>query len=143
MAVALCALAIVSLVMIVTNPMGLLFVLPSAHAWLWLTQARNRGAFIRTGLYLIGLAGPILVLGSIALRFGLGLDAPWYLAELTALGYLSPLTLVLILAWTAVAAQVLAIATGRYAPYPAPADRPARGAVGNAIAALRSSWQRS
>ncbi len=44
MAVALCALAIVSLVMIVTNPMGLLFVLPSAHAWLWLVQARNRGA---------------------------------------------------------------------------------------------------
>ena len=142
-AVALCALAIVSLVLIVTNVMGLLFVLPSAHAWLWLAQGRKRRAFVRTSLYIIGLAGPILVLGSTALRFGLGLDAPWYLAELTALGYVSPLTLVLILAWTAVAAQVLAVATGRYAPYPPPADRPARGAVGTAIAALRSSWQRS
>jgi hypothetical protein len=143
MAVALCALALLSLVLIVTNPLGLLFVLPSAHAWLWLVQARGRGPALRTCLYLIGLAGPILVLGSMALRFDLGLDAPWYLAELAALGYVSPFTLVLVLAWTAVAAQVLAVVTGRYAPYPAPADRPARGAVGTAIAALRSSWQRS
>ena len=87
MAVALCALAVVSLVLIVTNPFGLLFVLPSAHAWLWLVQARNRGPLLRTCLYVIGLAGPLLVIGSTALRFGLGLDAPWYLAELTALGY--------------------------------------------------------
>ena len=43
MAAALSALAVVSLVLIVTNPFGLLFVLPSAHAWLWLVQARNRG----------------------------------------------------------------------------------------------------
>ena len=143
MAVALCALAVVTLVLIVTNPLGLLFVLPSAHAWLWLVQARTRGPLLRTCLYVVGLAGPILVIGSTALRFGLGLDAPWYLAELTALGYVSPFTLLLVLAWTAVAAQVLAVVTGRYAPYPAPADRPARGAVGHAIAALRGSWQRS
>jgi hypothetical protein len=139
MAVALCALALVALVLIGTNPPGLLFVLPSAHAWLWLVQARDRGPVLRTCLYVIGLAGPLLVLGSMALRFGLGLDAPWYLAELTALGYVSPFTLLLVLAWTAVAAQVLAVVTGRYAPYPAPADRPARGAVGDAIAALRRS----
>ena len=129
--------------LIVTNPFGLLFVLPSAHAWLWLVQARNRGPLLRTCLYVIGLAGPMLVIGSTALRFGLGLDAPWYLAELTALGYVSLFTLLLVLAWTAVAAQVLAVVTGRYAPYPAPADRPTRGAVGHAIAALRGSWQRS
>jgi hypothetical protein len=143
MTVALCALAVVAFVLIVTNPLGLLFVLPSAHGWLWLVQARTRSPLLRTCLYVIGLAGPILVIGSTALRFGLGLDAPWYLAELTALGYVSPFTLLLVLAWTAVAAQVLAVVTGRYAPYPAPADRPARGAVGHAIAALRSSWQRS
>jgi hypothetical protein len=143
MAVALCALAVVTLVLIVTNPLGLLFVLPSAHAWLWLVQARNRGPLLRTCLYVIGLAGPMLVIGSTALRFGLGLDAPWYLAELTALGYVSLFTLLLVLAWTAVAAQVLAVVTGRYAPYPAPADRPTRSAVGHAIAALRGSWQRS
>ena len=45
--------------------------------------------------------------------------------------------------WIAVAAQTLAVTTGRYAPYPPPAARPARGAVGTAIAALRSSWGRT
>lgn len=98
---------------------------------------------MRTVVYVIGLAGPLLVLVSVAVRFGLGLDAPWYLAELTALGYVSTFTLLIVLAWTAVAAQVLAVAMGRYAPYPPPAARPARGAVGTAIAALRSSWGRT
>ena len=119
-----------------------LFVLPSAHAWLWLVQGRGRDARLRALLYVAGLAGPLLVLGSMALRFGLGLDTPWYLAELTALGYVSAFTFILVLAWAAVAAQVLAVTTGRYAPYPSAEARPARGAVGTAIASLRASWQR-
>jgi hypothetical protein len=142
MAIALVALAAIALVLISTNPQALLFVLPSAHAWLWLVQIRGRDARLRALLYAAGLAGPLLVLGSMALRFGLGLDAPWYLAELTALGYVSVFTLILVLAWAAVAAQVLAVTTGRYAPYPSPDARPARGAVGDAIASLRASWQR-
>ncbi len=143
MAVALSALAVLSFVLIVTNPHALLLVLPSAHAWLWLVQLRMRGPAVRTVLFVLGLTGPLLVIVSVAVRFGLGLDAPWYLAELAALGYVSSFTLVLVLAWTAVAAQVLAITTGRYAPYPPPAARPARGTVGTAIAALRSSWGRT
>jgi aminopeptidase YwaD len=143
MAVALAALAVLQFVLIVTSPLALLFVLPSAHAWLWLTQMRGRGPVVRAGLYAAGLAGPLLVVGSLAFRFGLGLDAPWYLAQLTALGYVSAFAFILALAWAAVAAQVLAVTTGRYAPYPEPAERPTRGAVGTAIAALRSSWQRS
>ncbi len=142
MAVALAALALIALVLIGTNPQALLFVLPSAHAWLWLVQARGRDARLRALLYVAGLAGPLLVLGSMALRFGLGLDTPWYLAELTALGYVSAFTFILVLAWAAVAAQVLAVTTGRYAPYPSAEARPARGAVGTAIASLRASWQR-
>jgi hypothetical protein len=142
MLVALTALAVIALVLIGTNPQALLFVLPSAHAWLWLVQARGRDGRLRALLYAAGLAGPLLVLGSTALRFGLGLDAPWYLAELTALGYVSAFTFILVLAWAAVAAQVLAVTTGRYAPYPAADARPTRGAVGEAIASLRASWQR-
>lgn len=142
MAVALAALAVIALVLIGTNPQALLFVLPSAHAWLWLVQARGRDARLRAALYVAGLAGPLLVLGSMALRFGLGFDAPWYLAELTALGYVSIFTFIIVLAWAAVAAQVLAVTTGRYAPYPSAEARPARGAVGTAIASLRASWQR-
>ena len=142
MAVALAALGVISLVLIGTNPQALLFVLPSAHAWLWLVQARGGSAGLRALLYVAGLAGPLLLLGSMALRFGLGLDTPWYLAELTALGYVSAFTFILVLAWAAVAAQVLAVTTGRYAPYPSAEARPARGAVGTAIASLRASWQR-
>jgi hypothetical protein len=142
MAVALIALAVITLVLIVTNPHALLFVLPSAHAWLWLVQARGRDARLRAALYVAGLAGPLLLLGSMALRFGIGLDAPWYLAELTALGYVSAFTFILVLTWAAVAGQVLAVTTGRYGPYPSAEARPARGAVGTAIASLRASWQR-
>ena len=142
LAVALVALGAIAFVMIITNPHALLFVLPSAHAWLWLGQMRDRDPRLRAALYLAGLIGPTLVVGSTAVRFGLGLDAPWYLAELTAVGYVSAMTFVLTLAWAAVAAQVLAVATGRYAPYPAAEARPARGAVGTAIATLRASWQR-
>jgi hypothetical protein len=142
MAMALVALAVISLVLIGTNPQALLFVLPSAHAWLWLVQARGRDARLRALLYVAGLAGPLLLLGSMALRFGLGFDAPWYLAELTALGYVSAFTFILVLAWAAVAAQVLAVTSGRYAPYPSADARPSRGAVGEAIASLRASWQR-
>ena len=142
LAAALTALVVIVLVLIVTNPHALLFVLPSAHAWLWLAQTRGRRGPVRAVFTVAGFAGPLLVVGSIALRFGLGLDAPWYLAELTAVGYVSAATLVLVLAWAAVAAQVVAVAAGRYAPYPSAAERPSRGTVGTAIAALRSSWQR-
>src|SRR5688572_1865265 len=62
MAVALAALAAVTFVLFATNPHALLFVLPSAHAWLWLAQARHRDARLRALLYVAGLAGPLLVL---------------------------------------------------------------------------------
>jgi hypothetical protein len=68
-------------------------------------------------------------------RFGLGLDAPWYLAELTAVGYISTVAFVLVLCWLAGAAQLTAIALGRYAPYPSAAERPPRGPIRNAVRA--------
>ena len=80
-----------------------------------------------------------MLLGSFALRFDLGLDAPWYLALLAAIGFVSRLELILFLAWIAAAAQVLAVITRRYGPYPAPADRPTRGPVGEAVASLRAA----
>jgi hypothetical protein len=143
MAVALTALAFVALVLIVTNAYGLLFLLPSAHAWLWLMQVRSRAAAVRVPIYLAGLAGPLLLLGSFGLRFGLGLDSPWYLAELTAIGYVPIVGIVLFLAWAAVAGQILAVAAGRYGPYPQPAERPSRGPVGVAVATLRHGRDRS
>ena len=74
-----------------------------------------------------GFAGPLLLLGSFALRFGLGLDAPWYLAELTAIGYVTLLGVVIAVGWLAAAGQLAALAIGRYAPYPSARERPPRG----------------
>ena len=98
------------------------------HAWLWLPNVRNRPISARLALFAPGLLGPVLLLGSLAVRFGLGLDAPWYLAELTASGYVAS-AVVIALAWLAAAAQLAALAAGRYAPYPSAAERPARGPI--------------
>jgi hypothetical protein len=76
-----------------------------------------------------GCAGPFYLVWSFATHYGLGWDAPWYLAKLFAIGY-APLPLFLIwLSWLAVAGQFAALAAGRYAPYPAPHERPRRGPV--------------
>jgi hypothetical protein len=69
-------------------------------------------------------------------RFGLGLDAPWYLAELVAVDYVSIVALLLVLCWLAGAAQLTAIAAGRYAPYPSAAERPPRGPIRNSVRAI-------
>jgi hypothetical protein len=84
---ALLALAALSLLVVATNPFALLFLLPSLHAWLWLPQVRRMGLAPRVAVLALGFAGPALLLGEFAGRYGLGWDAPWYLAELRAVGY--------------------------------------------------------
>jgi hypothetical protein len=132
----LLVLGLLALVVAATNPFALLFVLPSLHAWLWLPQVPDRPAIMRAGLVVAGFLGPLLVLGSFSFRFGLGLDAPWYLAELAAIGYVPFMALVLFLAWAAGAAQMMALAAGRYTPYPAAAERPPRGPIRNTVRAI-------
>ncbi len=130
------ALGLVALFVVATNPFALIFVLPSLHIWLWLPQARDRGAAARLALVVAGLIGPFILLGSFMFRFGLGFDAPWYLAELVAIDYVPRLSYFLVLAWLAGAAQLAAIAAGRYAPYPSAAERPPRGPIRNTVRAL-------
>ena len=124
---ALLGFGIVSLLILATNPFALLFVVPAAHTWLWLPQLRTGRPPARFLVLLLGLTGPLLILFSLGIRYGLGLDAPWYLLELIALGYIPPATIAVALAGIACAAQLGAVAAGRYAPYPAAGDRPARG----------------
>src|ERR671934_97859 len=124
---ALLALGVVSLLVVATNAFALVLLLPSLHVWLWLPQSRARPPWTRAALLLGGFAGPLLLLWSLGSRFGLGLHAPWYLLELTALGYVGLPALVITLAWAAAAAQLVALAAGRYAPYPGPGERPPRG----------------
>lgn len=124
---ALLALGVVALLVVATNPFALIFVLPSLHAWLWLPQVRYRPVSIRAAVAGIGLLGPVLLLGSLAWRFELGPAAPWYLAQLVALGYV-PVPIVLItIGWLAAAGQLMAVSAGRYAPYPSARERPPRG----------------
>jgi hypothetical protein len=128
-AAALLALGVVALLVIATNPFALIFLLPSLHAWLWVPQFRNRPLWTRAALLAAGLLGPLLLLGSLAWRYGMGLDAPWYLAELTASGYVHLPAVVIAAGWLAAAGQVTALSIGRYAPYPSAAERPPRGPI--------------
>jgi hypothetical protein len=127
--IALLVLGVLALVVIATNAFALLFLLPSLHAWLWLPQLRDRRPALRAAVLAAGFAGPVLLLASFAVRFGVGLDAPWYLAALTAVGYVDPASVGIFLAWVAAAAQLAALSAHRYAPYPSAEERPALGPI--------------
>jgi hypothetical protein len=124
---ALLALAVLALLTAASNPYALIFILPSLHTWLWLPQVRDRPPWVRLALLAAGFVGPFLLVASMAWRFGLGLDAPWYLMELTAIGYVPLPAVAIFLAWLAVAGQLIALEAHRYAPYPTAAERAGRG----------------
>jgi len=115
--VALLALGLVALVVVATNPFSLVYLLPSLYAWLWLPQAHASSPVARGALLALGLAGPLILTLSFATRFDLGGDAPWYLLALVAAGYVPWVAVLLGLVWLAVAAQLAALVSGRYAAY--------------------------
>jgi len=119
----LLALAVVALLLVAMNPYSVLFVLPSLHAWIWLPQLQRRPLALRATVLAAGFAGPLLLLGSFATRFDLGLDSPWYLAQLAAVGFVPFPSLLVLCAWLTVAAQLSALVAGRYAPYPSAHER--------------------
>lgn len=127
--VGLVALLVVALLVTAVNPFALLFVLPMLHIWLWLPQIRIARAPVRLGLFLLGLVGPVLLVASIAWRFSLGFDAPWYLLELVGVGYVGLAGFAIVLAGAAAACQIGTAAAGRYAPYPDAGERGPRGPV--------------
>lgn len=129
-------LGLIALLVVATNPFALLFLLPSLHLWLWLPHLHGRRPAARIGLLAAGLLGPFLLVGSFMFRYGLGLDAPWYLAELVAIHYVSYVDFGLVLFWLAAVAQLTAIAAGRYTPYPAASDRPPLGPIRSTVRAV-------
>jgi len=133
---ALLALAVLSLLLVVINPFSILFVLPSLHAWIWLPQLRLRSPAIAAATLAAGFAGPLLLVGSFAVRLDLGLDAPWYVAELAAVGFVPFPTLLVFAAWLGVAGQLAAIVAGRYAPYPSAGERPRLGPARRLVRAV-------
>ena len=78
---ALLALGVVGLLVAATNPFSLIFVLPSLHAWLWLPQVQTRPPAARASVFLAGFAGPAYLVWTFATHYGLGWDAPWYVAQ--------------------------------------------------------------
>ena len=139
---ALLTLGVVGLLVAATNPFALLFVLPSLHLWLWLPQVQSRSPLARALVFLAGFAGPGLLVWMFATHYGLGWDAPWFLAQLFAAGYAPRSLLVIALAWLAAAGQLAAVAAGRYAPYPGPRERPRRGPVRALLRTLVLSQRR-
>jgi hypothetical protein len=125
----LLCLGALSLLVVATNPFALVFLLPSLHVWLWLPQVRGAPLGVRLGVLGLGFAGPALLLGSFAERFGLGWDALWYLAELRAVDYVPFVVMPLLVVWLAGTGQLAALATRRYAPYPSAAELPPSGPV--------------
>src|SRR2546428_3886688 len=123
----LLCLGALSLLVVATNPFALLFLLPSLHVWLWLPQVRGAPIGVRLGVLALGFTGPALLIGSFAGRFGLGWDAPWYLAEVRSVGYVPFVVMPLLVVWLAGTGQLAALAARRYAPYPAAAELPPTG----------------
>ncbi len=133
--VALVLVGIVAVTLAFVRPYALLFVLPSLYAWIWL-PLEGRAA-TRIVLYLLGLVGPIVGLLVLARDLGLSVfDGAVYVVGLATVGYLAPLTVVAMLAWGAAAAQVGALAFGRYAPY-AGGSEPPPGVVGRVLRRAR------
>lgn len=140
-AVALAWLGLVAVVIAVAKPYALVFVLPSLYAWLWLplrTRFWERGA-----IYVLGLLGPVVGLLVLANELGLDLvDAPLYAVGLATVGYVSLGSVLLALAWAAAAAQLAALAFGRYAPYAGGVEPPPPGVIRSSIAWLTRARER-
>jgi len=133
---ALIGLGVVALLVLATNPYALVFLVPALHTWVWLPQVRARQRPLAVALLVAGLAGPALIVLSLAIRFGLGFDAPWYLLELVSLGYVHVPAVAITLAGAACAAQLTAVTAHRYAPYPDRDDRPRFGPFRSLVRAL-------
>jgi Peptidase family M28 len=134
-AVALTWLAGVAFVVGLATPYALVFVLPSLYAWFWLPL--QTALWTRIGLYVLGFAGPVGALLILAHELDLSVpDTALYVTGLASVGYVSLFSVLLVLAWGASAAQLGALAFGRYAPYAGGLEPPPPGFVRGGVAEL-------
>jgi peptidase M28-like protein len=132
LAVALSAVGVVAVVLAVTKPYALVFVLPSLYAWLWLPVERR--LWHRALLFALGLVGPVAALFVLGHELGVSIaGAALYTIGLVTVGYLPLGSAFLFLVWVAAAAQVCALAFGRYAPYAGGAEPPPPGPLRRAL----------
>jgi len=121
---ALLVVAGVALAVAWFNSYALLFLLPPLHAWIWMPQMRSSRPWSSLALLAAGLLGPLLIFWELAVRLHLGLSVFWYVAALAAVGFLKLPFLLAVTVLAAAGAQLAALSVGRYAPYPAPSERP-------------------
>jgi hypothetical protein len=136
--VAVLLLCTLSVALVVSRPYALVFVLPSLYAWPWIPVERTtwRGVL----LFGLGLLGPVIGLVTLANQVGVGVvRVPLYVAGLATVGYVSPGAVLAAVVWLATAAQVAAVAFGRYAPYASGAEPPPPGALRTAAGRLAGS----
>jgi hypothetical protein len=136
--VALVWLATLAVLIAIFQPFAVVFLLPSMYAWLWL-PLRTR-TWARVAVYAAGLLGPVLALVVLARELGLGLlEAALYAVGLVTVGYVPLVSVLLFLAWIAAAAQLGALACGRYAPYAGGSERPPPGPLRQLLGRARRS----
>ena len=132
LAVALAAIGLVAVVLAVAKPYALVFVLPSLYAWLWLPIERR--FWQRLVLFTVGLVGPLAALFILGRELGISIvGAALYTVGLATVGYVSLGSALLALVWLAAAAQVGAVAFGRYAPYADGVEPPPPGMFRSAL----------
>ena len=140
-AVGLAWLGVVAVVAAIGKPYALVLVLPSLYAWLWLPVQTWRPATF--ALYGLGLAGPLLAFAVLGNELGLGpVDTAFYVASLVTVGYVSLPTVLLAVGWAAAAAQMGALALGRYGAYAGGVEPPPPGLVRGAIGAIARGARR-
>ncbi len=137
----LTALGALAVLVALTKPYGLFFLLPSLYAWLWLPLFTRLWA--RAIVFLAGLLGPFVGLVLLSRELGLGaIEVPLYVLGLSTVGYIATSWVLLWLVWGAVAAQLGALAFGRYAPYEHGTEPPRPGLVRAAISHLPRARRR-
>jgi hypothetical protein len=136
LAVALALVGTIAVLLAFAKPYALVFLLPSLYAWLWLPLEGR--VPLRVGMFLLGLTGPLLGLVLLANQLGISvLAAALYLLGLVTVGYVSLGSALVGLVWAAAAAQVGALAFGRYGPYAGGAEPPPPGVLRRAAQRLR------
>jgi hypothetical protein len=138
---ALSALGLVAVLLALFKPYALIFVLPSLYTWLWL-PLRSR-FWPRVAIYAAGWLGPVVGLLVLSRELAIDfVDAPLYVVGLATVGYLSPASVAVALVWGAIAAQLAALALGRYAPYAGGAEPPPVGPVRDALSRAAGATRR-
>ncbi len=141
-AIAIGWLASVAVLVAISHPYDLVFVLPSMYAWLWIPA--REAVWARTGLFALGLVGPLLGLLLVADQLGSSMPrAAYYVTTLATVGYIPHFSVLLALAWGAAAAQVGALAVGRYASYAEGREPPPPGPVRKSFSRLGRRLRRA